>query len=102
MQTITINGKNYELKKIDFKALVKLEKLGFNIKTIDNIEENYWGALASLTAFIMNDANTDRAVNEIEAHIEKGGSLDDFAPLFDMIKDSDFFRRLSKQQTSKA
>ena len=94
---MTINGKEYELKKIDFKALVKLEKLGLTIPVISNIEDNYWGALSVLMAYIMGDKNTDRADVEIEQHIENGGSLDDFTQLFEMLTKSDFFMNLSKQ-----
>lgn len=101
MKKITINGKEYELKNITFAGMTKLEKLGFNIKTLQDIEGNYFGSVMSLAAFVM-DCDTETASKEVEAHLEKGGELNDFAPLFDMVTESDFFRSLSKQQASKA
>ena len=62
---------------------------------------NYFGAVMSLAAFVM-DCDTETASKEVEAHLENGGELNDFAPLFDMVTESDFFRSLSKQQASKA
>lgn len=95
MGIIKINGKEYKIKEINFGALRELEKVGFNINTLKNLTENYWGALSSLVAFTIDDKQ-EVADKEIESHIANGGSIDDFAPLFDSITDSDFFRNLSK------
>lgn len=100
-KTIAINGKEYALKEITFRALTELEKLGLNIKTLQDIEGNYFNALMALTAFVM-DVSLDEASKQIEAHVANGGALDDFAPLFEMVSESDFFRNLSKQPKSKA
>lgn len=100
-KTITINGKEYALKEITFKALTELEKLGFNLKTLQDVEGNYFGSIMSLSAFVMG-VTLNEASKQIDAHIANGGQLDDFSPLFEMISESDFFRNLSKQQSVEA
>lgn len=96
METIIINEKEYKLKQINFGAICQLEKLGLSITSLQNIQENYFSAIQSLTAFVIG-CDKEKASEEIENHIAKGGSLNDFTPLFEMITNSDFFQNLSKQ-----
>lgn len=93
MEKITINGKEFELREIDFNALCELEKLGMSI--ID-IQDKTFSSIRALTAFTMK-CDLDTAGKAIESHIKNGGKINDFTPLFEMVSKSDFFRNLSQQ-----
>lgn len=92
MEKIKINEKEYELRKIDFNAVCDLEDLGLSLTKIG---DKSFSSIRALVAFI-TESNVIKASEEIEKHIEKGGKLDDFAPLFTMVYQSDFFRNQSK------
>lgn len=92
MKKITINGKEYVIKKIDFKAFCELDDLGFDVK---QAQEKTFKSIRALIAFIAN-CTLDEACEIAELHIKNGGKIDDFAPLFTMISESDFFRNISQ------
>ncbi len=94
MEKITINSKEYQIKKIDFNAICELEDLGVSIL---DIQGKTFKSLRGLFAFVA-DCDKESAAKEIESHLINGGNIDDFTPLFKMISESDFFRNLSKQQ----
>lgn len=94
MDKITINGKDYKLKNIDFNAVCELEDLGMSIVDIKN---KTFKSIRALVALVI-DSDLNTASKEIEAHIKNKGKFDDFKPLFDMVANSDFFRNLSQQQ----
>ena len=89
---ITINGKEYELPQINFKAIVELEKLG-----VDFAEMREFGTILAVTAYTIK-GTTDKASEEIESHIENGGKIDDFVPLIKVVTDSSFFQNLAKNK----
>ena len=94
MEKITINGKEFELRTIDFNAVCELEDLGMSI--ID-IKDKTFKSIRALVAFVMK-CDLDKAGKEVENHLANGGKINDFAPLFEMVSKSDFFRNLSQQQ----
>lgn len=94
MDKITINGKDYKLKNIDFDEFCKLEDLGLSVV---DMKGKTFSSVRSLVAFVM-DTDLESASKEIELHIKNKGKFDDFKPLFDMVVNSDFFRNLSQQQ----
>lgn len=91
MKAITINGKEYEIKPIDFNAICELEKCGLSIKDCEN---QTFSMVRALVAILMG-GNQELAGKEIEKHIANGGKFDDFSPLIDNFTESDFFRNLS-------
>lgn len=95
---ITINGKDYELPIINFRAVRQLEKNGLDF---NNIEEEVFSSLSALVALTIN-ADLETADKEIEEHAEKNNTIEDIANiLFERLQNSDFFRNISKQQQSK-
>lgn len=94
MDKITINGKEYELRKIDFNAVCELEDLGMSLLDIQN---KTFKAIRALVAFVIRK-DLAIASKEIEQHISNKGSIEDFTSLFNMVTNSDFFRKLSKQK----
>lgn len=92
---VTINGKEYSLRKIDFDGFCELEDLGF---CVEQVEDKTFKSLRALVAFIMK-TNVKNASREIEEHVNGGADLDEMAiALFGMVSQSDFFRKLSQQQ----
>lgn len=91
MKNITINGKEYKIKPIDFNALCELEESGF---VLADAPKQTFKTLRALCAVAMGCDIVD-AGKEIEEHIASGGSIADLKPLFDNLVESDFFRNLS-------
>lgn len=92
--TITINGQEYKVPAINFKAIMELENLGVDFMSVQN---KSFGFMCSLVAFTTK-TDLDSAADAIEAHIANGGSLEDFTPLFNAVVKSDFFQNLTKKR----
>lgn len=88
---IIINGKSYNLKKIDFSAICLLEEFGFSVAEIKT------KTFSSYRACFAFHAGLDliKAGEEIEAHIKNKGKMSDFLPFLNAVIDSDFFQSLS-------
>lgn len=94
MKKITINGKEYVVKPIDFNAISALEKKGLSLK---DAEAQAVTTIRALVALVM-DCDADTAGNEIDQHLANGGKFSDFAVLVENFTNSDFFRNISRQQ----
>ena len=92
MKKITVNGKEYTLKTIDFSAICDLESLGLDISSA---HKQTFTTLRALLAHAMG-VDMEVASQEIQKHIVGGGKLDDLKPLFDNLVESDFFRHISQ------
>lgn len=91
---ITVNNKDYELKKINFNNICELEDLGLNL---GDFKKSRMSATRALLAYC-GDIDEETAGEEIMEHLKNGGSLNDLAPLFEML--NTFFQ--STRQQSKA
>lgn len=88
-----INGKSYKAKEFDFNLLCDLEDQGLSLDDIDKKPMSLVRTYLSFCAGITKEM----AGKEIEAHIENGGKLNDVVEaMSDMMKDSGFFRSISK------
>lgn len=94
MKKITINGKEFVVKPIDFNAICALEKRGFSLK---DAETQTMTTIRALVSLVM-DCDIDKAGMEVEQHIANGGKFSDFAVLIENFTNSDFFRNISRQQ----
>ena len=94
MKKITINGKEFPIKKIDFNAMVELEEKGLDI---DSIGKKGMSTLRALVAWVM-DCEPEKAGKEINDHLMNGGNFDNFTVLMEAFNESDFFKSL---QTTK-
>lgn len=88
---ITINGKSYELKKIDFSAICFLEDLGFSAS---DLRGKTFSSLRACFAF-HSGLDLIKASEEIELHIKNKGKIADLAPFLTSVIESDFFQSLS-------
>lgn len=88
---IIINGKSYNLKKIDFSGICMLEDLGFSAS---DLKGKSFSSIRACFAF-HSGLDLIRAGQEIESHIKNKGKLDDFAPFITSVIESDFFQSLS-------
>ena len=93
-KSIIINGKEYEIPKITYGTVCELEDLGVDFQ---DIGQKPFGFIRAIVSIVMN-GSVKKATEEIDKHISNGGSIDDFMPLFNAIKESDFFQGLSKKQ----
>ena len=88
---IIINGKSYNLKKIDFSAICMLEELGFSVA---EVKSKTFMSYRACFAF-HSGLDLIKAGEEIEAHIKNKGKLSDFIPFLNAVLESDFFQNLS-------
>lgn len=93
MASVTINNKNYDVPKLGFGHMEKLESEGYDV--IAMFKKNQMFAPAS--AFIMLCANCDReeANRLAEQHIYGGGNMQEIYTAFvKAIDESDFFKKI--------
>ena len=89
-----INGKEYESKKFDFEALVKLEECGVTMQDFKKVTKPLT-LITGLVAWIA-DLSKEEAIQEINEHIQNGGNISDCAKILESIKESDFFQKAMK------
>lgn len=94
MKKITINGKEYAVKPIDFNAICELEDKGFSLQ---DAAKQSMKTIRALVALVM-ERDIDKAGKEVEQHLANGGKFSDFAVLIENLTESDFFRNISRQQ----
>ena len=99
-KSVTINGKNYEVKEIDFDAICELEEYGVSIGDIAMFRKKtlslYRGCFAYHAGLTLKQAS-----KEIQSHLVNGGTFEDFIPFVDALTESDFFDELAKSQAKK-
>ena len=96
MTNVTINGKTFAVKKIDFAALVALEDVGLTPAIFAEPQKHSFRLISSLVAYT-EDITAEEANAEIENHLLNGGTFDDFTPLIESLEKSDFFTRLAQR-----
>ena len=102
MATVTINNKKYEVPKLGFGHMEKLESEGYDVISMFQKKQVF----APASAFIMLCADCDRdEANELaEQHIYGGGNMQEIYMAFVKdIEESDFFRKiLGMEEKSKS
>ena len=78
---ITVNGKDYKLKEIDFNDICDLEDLGLSLTDFKRSRMN---SVRALLAYI-GEMSPEEAGNEIMAHLRNGGTMDVINELFEML-----------------
>ena len=99
-KSVTINGKNYEVKEIDFNAICELEECGVSLGDLSVFKKKpftlYRGCFAYHSGLEMEQAS-----KEMENHLVNGGTFEDFIPFVEALTESDFFDKLAKSQAKK-
>lgn len=93
MATVKINNKNYEIPRLGFSHMEKLESEGYDVISMFQKKQVF----APASAFIMICADCDKAeANRLaEQHIYGGGNLADiYAAFVKAIEESDFFKKV--------
>ena len=93
MATITINRKKYEVPKLGFGHMEKLESEGYDVVAMFKKRQLF----APASAFIMLCVDCDReeANRLAEQHVYGGGNMGDIYQAFvKAINESDFFKKI--------
>ena len=96
---IKINGKEYDNEKeFDFGGLAKLEECGCTYDDLQNLQEfeKPMALIIGLVAWVI-DCKKRKAIEEINAHIKNGGTLNELMVLLDSLKESDFLKAMAKK-----
>lgn len=94
--TVTINGKEYCTKNIGFKAMRELGRLGMTPKMLEQFEDQPYEILPYLAAYIMG-TTPEKAADELEAHFDNGGTLEELSPIIEMLAEGSFFNQTTKK-----
>ena len=95
MKTFEINGRKYKSAKVDFNFICDLEDMGISVKDFRSKPMAVARAYFALCA----GSDKDIAGSEIQAHMLKGGKLDElYEVLGKEIEESDFFQALNKTE----
>ena len=98
-EMITVNGRAYKAKELDFNFLCILGEQGINIT---DISKKILPTIRAYLAYCM-DVEPDIAGNELNAHVINGGSFEDITDVFNQkAEESDFFRALESKKEQKA
>ena len=90
---ITINGRVYKARELDFNFLCNLGDNGIDISDID---KKMLSTLRVYVAYCMG-TSVEEAGEEINNHVIGGGNLEDIIAVFSTkAEDSDFFRAQNK------
>ena len=93
--TVTINGKEYCTKNIGSKAMRDLGRLGMTPKMLEQFETQPYEILPYLAAYVMG-TTPEKATDELEAHFDNGGTLEELTPLMEMLSKGSFFNQPTK------
>lgn len=92
-ERITINGKAYKAKEIDFNFICELGEAGIDIS---EISKKIIPTVRVYVAYCMG-TDLDTAGAEINSHVVNGGTFDEISEVFsEKADESDFFRALGK------
>lgn len=86
-----LNNKEYETKEVNFREMLKMEKCGVDITTLG--KANTFNQIACMVSYITG-LTKEKAINEIEAHLDNGGTFEDVINCFDFLTESDFFKKV--------
>ena len=99
MNTVTINGKEYAIPKVDFEAICALEENGVYLLNMDQKNPKLATMIRGLVAWIM-DVSSEEASQEIQSHIQNGGDLVGImTSVTQAVQNSGFFRRSGDTNT---
>lgn len=87
---MTISGKEYEIPKMNFSNVCRLEQWGI---AMDNMAARPLSLMAGFVSLAIGGKTLPDGEAAIDAHLAAGGALDDIAnALNDAINNSDFFK----------
>jgi len=94
-----INNKNYTIPELNFNTICSLEEMGISLTDMDK------KILSTVRGFLALAMGGDyvSAGKEMEAHLAKGGSLDEMMEEINKaVENSGFFQALNKSKEKEA
>lgn len=92
MSSVTINGKKYEVPKLDFDTVCQLEENGISLLAMNDRNPKIATMLRAFTAWIIG-CSPQQASVEIQSHLEAGGNITDLlTAITSALNDSGFSR----------
>ena len=76
MNSVIINGKNYDVPKLDFDTVCQLEENGISLLAMNEANPKIATMLRAFVAWIIGTSPRNASA-EIQAHLENGGSITD-------------------------
>lgn len=97
MKKFILNGKEYEVnEKITFGTICDMEESGVDLIALSNGGKTL-SQIRNIVAYFTG-LSKDEASEEIEKHLENGGTLESVAELIGFIANSDFFQKMVATQ----
>ena len=97
MNSVTINGREYDIPKVDFDAICALEENGVYLLNMDQKNPKLATMIRGLVAWIM-DVSNEEASREIQAHLVNGGDLVGImTSVTQAVQNSGFFRQSGEE-----
>ena len=94
-----INETNYIIPELNFNAMCRLEDMGVPLTEMD---KKVMTAIRGFLALAM-DGDLEKAGKELEAHLEKGGNLDQILKEINLaVENSGFFQSLAQNAQTKS
>lgn len=91
---MVINGKHYVMPELDFNSMCRLEEMGVGLTDMDK------KVLTTVRGFLAlaMDGDFVQAGKELEAHLSKGGNLEQMMEeIKQAVENSGFFQGLTKK-----
>ena len=86
-----LNGNHYEIPELTFNTVCRMEEMGISLT---EIEKKPMAAIRGFLALAVGD--TEKAGNELEAHILNGGNLESITrEINKAVSESGFFQKLA-------
>ena len=86
-----LNNKEYETKELNFREILKMEKCGVDIMTLG--KSNTFNQAVCMISYITG-LSKDKVTNEIDEHLENGGTIEDIFKCFEVLTESNFFNKV--------
>lgn len=94
MRTFTVNGKRYNAKPFDFNTVCDLEDSGVALTEMSKKPMS----MARAYFAICLGGDTEKAGQEIQAHVVNGGNLNEIYTIMgEEMNESDFFQALNQK-----
>ena len=98
MKSIVLNGQTYEIPEMTFEQICRLEENGVYLLNLNRKDRNVASMLRGIVAWII-DAEPEVASATIQAHLEKGGRIDDIlVAVREAMEESGFFGKSTRTE----
>ena len=90
-----LNNKEYETKELNFREIVKMEKCGVDITNLG--KGNTFAQTCCMVSYITG-LSKEKSAEEIDSHLDNGGTIEEVFKCFEVISTSDFFKKVGAKK----